>query len=381
MSFRELKAQIYWPTTDQKVRGSNPCGRTRSVYLILQKIGGQLRELIRISRETYDLERGLQKYTYWEKTLSNFDTSLIDSSAVNLDNQKTLFKKYVELINLETSSFCNRSCIYCPDSKFPRNFKEQLSNEIVIKILEELSTIKYSGDFSLNLYNEPLADYENLKLIITLIKKKLPHSTIGFNTNGDLLDLQKISELESIGVNRIKITIHPPANKNYDLIRETKRFNKFLNDLHAKQDDLVNTTDNNMAYFKFGKMFLTLQSIDFLQKGTDRGRTIDTVMSSTRVAPCAKPMREFSIYYDGSVTQCCDAFYSSAYKKNKLGNVTDHSIFSIYCSQIFKSIRRELFSWGEKISICKTCSSFDNSKISEDNVRKEILLQIKKIDD
>ena len=28
VSFRELKAQIYWPTTDQKVRGSNPCGRT-----------------------------------------------------------------------------------------------------------------------------------------------------------------------------------------------------------------------------------------------------------------------------------------------------------------------------------------------------------------
>jgi hypothetical protein len=27
--FRELKAQIYWPTTDQKVRGSNPCGRTQ----------------------------------------------------------------------------------------------------------------------------------------------------------------------------------------------------------------------------------------------------------------------------------------------------------------------------------------------------------------
>ena len=28
VSFRKLKAQIYWPTTDQKVRGSNPCGRT-----------------------------------------------------------------------------------------------------------------------------------------------------------------------------------------------------------------------------------------------------------------------------------------------------------------------------------------------------------------
>jgi len=29
VSFRELKAQIYWPTTDQKVRGSNPSGRTK----------------------------------------------------------------------------------------------------------------------------------------------------------------------------------------------------------------------------------------------------------------------------------------------------------------------------------------------------------------
>jgi hypothetical protein len=28
VSFRELKAQIYWPATDQKVRGSNPCERT-----------------------------------------------------------------------------------------------------------------------------------------------------------------------------------------------------------------------------------------------------------------------------------------------------------------------------------------------------------------
>jgi len=26
--FRKLKAQIYWPTTDQKVRGPNSCGRT-----------------------------------------------------------------------------------------------------------------------------------------------------------------------------------------------------------------------------------------------------------------------------------------------------------------------------------------------------------------
>ncbi len=29
MRFKKLKAQIYWPTTDQKVRGSNPFGLTK----------------------------------------------------------------------------------------------------------------------------------------------------------------------------------------------------------------------------------------------------------------------------------------------------------------------------------------------------------------
>ena len=33
-----------------------------------------------------------------------------------------------------------------------------------------------------------------------------------------------------------------------------------------------------------------------------------------------------------------------------------------------------------KVSICKTCSSFDNSKISEDEIRGKILLQIERID-
>ena len=33
VSFRKLKAQIYWPTTDQKARGSNPCRRTNHEVL------------------------------------------------------------------------------------------------------------------------------------------------------------------------------------------------------------------------------------------------------------------------------------------------------------------------------------------------------------
>ena len=46
VSFRELKAQIYWPATDQKVRGSNPCGRTQKYILgTLGKLSFQIANL------------------------------------------------------------------------------------------------------------------------------------------------------------------------------------------------------------------------------------------------------------------------------------------------------------------------------------------------
>ena len=38
VSFREVKAQVYWPTTDQKVRGSNPFGRTNRTMDLFELI-------------------------------------------------------------------------------------------------------------------------------------------------------------------------------------------------------------------------------------------------------------------------------------------------------------------------------------------------------
>ena len=35
------------------------------------------------------------------------------------DAAQLLFKKYVTVVHLEISSFCNRSCLYCPNGQLP----------------------------------------------------------------------------------------------------------------------------------------------------------------------------------------------------------------------------------------------------------------------
>ena len=56
MSFRKLKAQIYWPSTDQKVRGSSPCGRTISLAWYFIKLEfGDIRTFFVIKKKIFQI--------------------------------------------------------------------------------------------------------------------------------------------------------------------------------------------------------------------------------------------------------------------------------------------------------------------------------------
>ena len=84
-----------------------------------------------------------------------------DTSFDNLRmiDKKVLFKRHVEVINLELSYECNRKCDYCPVSFSDRqNSQSYMDSDLIEKICTELSEIRYDNRISLNLYNEPLLD-------------------------------------------------------------------------------------------------------------------------------------------------------------------------------------------------------------------------------
>ena len=155
------------------------------------------------------------KKNYWERKVlnkkNNFDLRLLkeNKTPISQDDQKKLFKNYVELVCLELSYYCNRACNYCPIYTMERSDKNlEMSEEVLENIVKSLSEINYSERISLNLFNEPLAS-KNIFKNISYINKNLPSSIISLNSNGDYIkDINYIKKLNESGLKEIYNNAH-----------------------------------------------------------------------------------------------------------------------------------------------------------------------------
>ena len=88
---------------------------------------------------------------YWERKLiddpKNFNVNLIKSSNLTIEQSKELFKKYVEIVNLETSAYCNRVCPYCPVAVYGRKDKTiQMSESMLSSVIVALKQIAVTDE-------------------------------------------------------------------------------------------------------------------------------------------------------------------------------------------------------------------------------------------
>ena len=100
---------------------------------------------------------------YWKRILSKSETIYYElfeqRENITKEIKKNIFEKYVEIVNIETSTKCNRKCLYCPLSEYERGKNQNyMEEELFNKIISDLASINYRGTISLNIYNEPLLD-------------------------------------------------------------------------------------------------------------------------------------------------------------------------------------------------------------------------------
>ncbi|MAZ26204.1 MAG: hypothetical protein CL868_03885 [Cytophagaceae bacterium] len=307
-----------------------------------------------------------------------------DTSFDNLRmiDKKVLFKRHVEVINLELSYECNRKCDYCPVSFSDRqNSQSYMDSDLIEKICTELSEIRYDNRISLNLYNEPLLD-KNLADKISTIRSYLPTAHIGFNSNGDFLRLHLLKKLSHSGLNHICVTLHPLPNVHQDSTMIQRRLFKLLDRL-----SFDNYTDElNIAFIESNRSFslyvegvrIIIQWPDWRREGTNRGGTLDknSNQKSKRTSPCARPFREFTIFYDGNVQPCCESFHDNKLNLESVGNILRQNIFDLYTSKKLSLMRRSLYDFSEKTGICANCTAEDFSSYSEDESRKKLISEI-----
>ncbi len=288
--------------------------------------------------------------------------------------KKELFKQFVCIVNIETSTYCNRSCLYCPIANHPRQ-NVYMPDHIFKKVLADLQSIQYSSTISLSLYNEPLAD-SSFYSRVEQTRTCCPGSFVKFNSNGDYLTKPALDRLVDIGVNAIFITLHPPAGAEYADEDRIRHFHAFFSKL--KIDGQINSIvhlKNIVSDINYRGMRLLIQAHNWSVMGTGRGGAVPNLSVQARNMPCVRPLREFVISYNGSVFPCCQIFPDDKKTEQyKIDTISEScNIFDAYSSPILAAWRRKLFTFGPKPPPCGTCSDQDYSDLSSSPLRAALI--------
>ena len=307
------------------------------------------------------------KKNYWDRKVFNqdskFDLEILSYKKLEIDKARDLFKKYVELVCLEMSYYCNRVCSYCPVALFERSDKNlEIDEDLLSNIIFSLKKIKYDGRISLNLFNEPLAS-KNFISRVQKLNKNLPNAILSCNSNGDYIkSFEMFERLNECGLKEILITLHPAKNKMWTRSyaeSSLKKFTKRIN-YDLSNDEIVNLKKS----FNVGNLYVEVVCTNWEENGNSRGGTMKKLIpDKIRFNPCEKPIREFVISYDGSVQLCCHSYQNKEIDNGitKLDKFDENSIFKIYTNKILTDARKDLFSYSKKSGICETCNHYENN--------------------
>jgi radical SAM protein with 4Fe4S-binding SPASM domain len=264
------------------------------------------------------------------------------------ETAKRFFAASVGRIEIETHSYCNRRCSYCPNVVGWQ------------MVLENLAEIDFSKNFVMNSYNEPLADRAILDRIREA-REALPKARIMIYTNGDYLDPEYIEALAEAGLNYMHISIHMRKDDRYsDIYAINRMLEVSVRAGIAARIRTVRSNEYIIAAMPHPRMEIETRAINFMRNGTDRGGLLPEITpAAKRTAPCFFPFSHFHIGFSGNVVPCCHIRSDRPEHEDYLiGNLRDYgSIFHAFASERAAAWRRELVSAEEKKKPCDTCTA------------------------
>ncbi len=250
----------------------------------------------------------------------------IDASLMGFIKRKVLslgfsfYKKYYDFLNggglffraeIETTSFCNRRCNYCPNSIYDRGTKKDLmSVELWTKIMKELKEMNWHGIIQPVGYGEPLSDIR-LPELLAITKKYLPKCKVVIYTNGDYLTEEYYSKLKPY-VSGYKVANHGKLNPNM-----------------PKKRDIV---------------------IENIKLFSNRA-SIMPIKNDVRLDKCDLPTQLLQVDWEGNVKLCCNDYLG----KVRFGNLNKESVIDVWNKPQFKKIRNDIANGKPVIDLCKKC--------------------------
>jgi len=258
-------------------------------------------------------------------------------------------------IDMETTNFCNRKCVFCPKYKDERKDIELMPIETLISIVEQLKELKFKGRISFTNYGEPMSD-KRLPEIAKLFRENFIKNNIDIHTNGDYIKSpEDIIKLLDSGISGIQINIYSENRREF--------VNKVIEDTKNIYGTERFFEKNNNIYDHNGEMKIlyTIDRTNFdILKGhnklVNRAGNIPWLKGFVyKNTMCANPFRKFTIRSNGEVSLCCEDYWN----KISLGNVNNTKLIDIWESEKLKDIREKLIV-GRRDLIPELCAKCDH---------------------
>ena len=275
--------------------------------------------------------------------------------------QRQIFAANIVRVEVETHSYCNRRCDYCPNVIGDRlGPNVRMAPEIYAKLLSGLAEVGFAGGFVLNSYNEPLYDRAILDRIAEA-RAALPKARLMIYTNGDYLTPGYVTDLAAAGLNYCHVSIHLKQGDRYTEAYVLNRIAEIAHrtGLQARFDQIV-PGSHIIARFDTPLLMMETRALNFAKHGNDRGGLLpDLSPKAARTEPCSFVFNHFHIGYTGNVVPCCHIRSDRPeHAQHVIGNLgRAASIFDIAFSARAAVWRRAMLDEAEKTGPCATCTA------------------------
>jgi len=280
-------------------------------------------------------------------------------------------------IKLQTVNKCNAHCKFClyPYSKESKNALKVMNDKLFLKIVNELSQLKYRPTINLTLQNEPLLDKDIFRKI-KILKDKTDNKVI-IITNGSLLTKNNIIYLRESKLDKIFVSLYATNKEDYHLIENGLDYDKIRRNIEFLNKNKGNI-ELNVVFLKYGDYRNKIK--DFVRYSKEKGYRINLWELSNRTGQLKnykifRPKKEsltnrlflyiknrisychwlfwtMNIMYNGDVILCCHDYSHKIIfgniMKNSIEEIWNSKKYTHYKSMMMKNKKSELLT-------CKNC--------------------------
>ncbi len=283
-------------------------------------------------------------------------------------------------IQIQTHSFCNGRCLYCPYPEMSHKLEQgKMKQNILFKIADEVMKWNTLHQVMFMLQNEPMLDKDFFK-IIKYFKDLNPHIILATVTNGTLLTPSVINHIIDGSLDKLVISLDAFSKHTYERLHPGFSFNSILDAIHllsrlkdnrlSVELSFVDTNQNHgelSEFIKFARKNRMGWRVSHLLNRANNVQNYNEFRLSQLTwkslklrliykyfyQACSLPFKNMSILFNGDVVLCCNDWH----RKSVIGNVNSESVDRIWNGEAMNHLRKDIVEKRyHEIHTCSQCT-------------------------